>query len=53
MLTQDERPSRALAAALALAQDPDWLAHAAARSGIAPGGRLWPNPSFAGGFVAA
>ena len=33
MLTQVERPSRALAAALALAQDPDWLAHASAYSG--------------------
>jgi hypothetical protein len=33
MLTQAERPSRALAAALALAQDPAWLAHAAAHSG--------------------
>lgn len=33
MLTQDERPSRALSAALALAQDPAWLAHAAAHSG--------------------
>jgi DNA-binding transcriptional LysR family regulator len=33
MLTQAERPSRALASALALAQDPAWLAHAAAYSG--------------------
>lgn len=33
MLTQVERPSRALATALALAEDPDWLAHASAHSG--------------------
>jgi DNA-binding transcriptional LysR family regulator len=33
MLTQAERPSRALAVAQALAQDPAWLAHAAAYSG--------------------
>lgn len=33
MLTQADRPSRALAVAQALAQDPAWLAHAAAHSG--------------------
>ncbi|MDD0812248.1 LysR substrate-binding domain-containing protein [Curvibacter sp. RS43] len=38
MLTQAERPSRALEAALALARQPSWLAHAAQHSGAPAAG---------------